>query len=73
VRAQSGSRASANPYRFSSEFADDTLGLVYYNYRHCEPTMGRWLSRDKNGDGTDKNLLVFSANASTRLFGGQLC
>jgi len=46
VRAQSGSRAAANPYRFSSEFADDTLGLVYYNYRHYDPTMGRWLSRD---------------------------
>ena len=38
--------ADINPYRFSSEYADDTLGLVYYNYRHYEPVMGRWLSRD---------------------------
>ena len=35
-----------NPYRFSSEYADDALGLVYYNYRHYEPMIGRWLSRD---------------------------
>ncbi|MBQ3748883.1 MAG: RHS repeat-associated core domain-containing protein [Kiritimatiellae bacterium] len=38
--------AETNPYRFSSEYADDTLGLVYYNYRHYEPLMGRWVSRD---------------------------
>ena len=35
-----------NPFRFSSEYADDALGLVYYNYRHYEPIMGSWLSRD---------------------------
>jgi len=35
-----------NPFRFSSEYADDALGLVYYNYRHYEPVMGRWMSRD---------------------------
>ena len=35
-----------NPFRFSSEYSDDTLGLMYYNYRHYDPTSGRWLSRD---------------------------
>ena len=35
-----------NPYRYSSEYADDSVGLVYYNYRHYEPVMGRWISRD---------------------------
>ena len=35
-----------NPFRFSSEYHDDTLGLVYYNYRHYNPTAGRWISRD---------------------------
>ena len=49
VRSQTGARAAANPFRFSSEFSDDTLGLVYYNYRHYEPKMGRWLSRDPIG------------------------
>ena len=38
--------ADTNPYRFSSEYADDTLGLVYYNYRHYNPLDGRWTSRD---------------------------
>ena len=38
--------AETNPYRFSSEYADDTLGLVYYNYRHYNPMDGRWLQRD---------------------------
>ena len=35
-----------NPYRFSSEYSDDTLGLVYYNYRHYEQVIGRWLNFD---------------------------
>ena len=35
-----------NPFRFSSEYHDDTLGLVYYNYRHYNPIDGRWSSRD---------------------------
>ncbi|MGN0857386.1 MAG: RHS repeat-associated core domain-containing protein [Candidatus Spyradenecus sp.] len=28
-------------------YAEDSLGLVYYNYRHYNPTDGRWLGRDK--------------------------
>ena len=44
--SSSGSSATINPFRFSSEYADDDLGLVYYNYRHYEPVMGRWVSRD---------------------------
>ena len=35
-----------NPFRFSSEYHDDTFGLVYYNYRHYNPTDGRWCGRD---------------------------
>ena len=35
-----------NPFRFSSEYHDDTLGLVYYNYRHYNPMVGRWICRD---------------------------
>jgi RHS repeat-associated protein len=46
IVAQRGTTASDNPWRFSSECADDTLALVYYNYRHLEPVTGRWLSRD---------------------------
>ena len=36
---------SEKPFRFSSEVYDDTLGLVYYNYRHYNPKDGRWLGR----------------------------
>ena len=32
--------------RFSSEYMDDELGLIYYNYRHLNPRDGRWISRD---------------------------
>ena len=37
---------AANPFRFSSEYADDELRLVYYNYRHYNTINGRWCSRD---------------------------
>ena len=44
---------SENPFRFSSEVHDNSLGLVYYNYRHYNPKDGRWLGRDpvKEHDG----------------------
>ena len=45
-----GESAAINPWRFSSEFADDELGCVCYNYRHYEPVTGRWLSRDPIGE-----------------------
>ena len=41
---------SSNPFRFSSEYADDTLGLVYYNMRHYDYFAGRWLVRDLIGE-----------------------
>ena len=41
-----GTLAEANPWRFSSEYADDELGCVYYNYRHYDVLFGRWLERD---------------------------
>ena len=50
--------ATTNPYRFSSEYSDDALGLVYYNYRYYEPVMGRWLSRDPKEIGLS-NLYLF--------------
>ncbi len=39
-----------NPFRFSSEYHDNTLGLVYYNYRHYNPLDGRWCGRDPIGE-----------------------
>ena len=34
------------PIQWSSEYSDEELGLVYYNYRHLNPLDGRWISRD---------------------------
>ena len=51
TRTHSDSSASfdivaLNPFRFSSEYYDSELDLVYYNYRHYSPSLGRFLSRD---------------------------
>ena len=35
------------PIQWSSECNDTELGLVYYNYRHYNPTDGRWTGRDR--------------------------
>ncbi len=55
-----------NPLRFSSEFADSTIGLVYYNYRHYEPTMGRWLTREPIEEEGGENLYRFRDNDCVR-------
>ena len=33
-------------FQWSSEYYDSELDLVYYNYRHYSPSLGRFLSRD---------------------------
>ena len=39
---EEGDMARENKFRFSCEFSDDELGLVYSNYRHLNPADGRW-------------------------------
>ena len=51
-----------NPFRFSSEYHDDTLGLVYYNYRHYNPTDGRWCGRDLIREMGGINIYLFVQN-----------
>ncbi len=53
-----------NPFRFSSEYHDDTLGLVYYNYRHYNPIDGRWCRRDLLEENGGINLYLFVQNRS---------
>ncbi|WP_425459189.1 RHS repeat-associated core domain-containing protein [Akkermansia muciniphila] len=36
-----GNMAEENKFRFSCEYMDDELGLIYYNYRHLNPHDGR--------------------------------
>ena len=54
----------ANPWRFSSEFYDSELDLVYYNYRHYSPALGRWLSRDPIEEQGGLNLYAFVGNSA---------
>ncbi len=51
-----------NPFRFSSEYADDETGLVYYNYRYYSPQLGRWTKRDPIEEEGGVNLYVILAN-----------
>ncbi|MCD7798732.1 MAG: RHS repeat-associated core domain-containing protein [Akkermansiaceae bacterium] len=53
----------SQPFRRSSEFDDEELGLVYYNYRHYNPTDGRWLSRDLIEENGGWNLYAFLGNS----------
>lgn len=57
-----GNAAELNPFRFSSEYADDELGLVYYNYRYLNPREGRWIGRDSIAEESGNNLYKFSGN-----------
>jgi RHS repeat-associated protein len=57
-----GPFAAENPFRFSSQFADDVTGLLYYGYRHYDPVNGRWLSRDPIGEAGGVNLYGFLEN-----------
>ena len=47
---------------FSSEIMDESLGLVYYNYRHLNPKSGKWTSRDPLGEYDAANLYGFCRN-----------
>ncbi|MBE6400896.1 MAG: RHS repeat-associated core domain-containing protein, partial [Verrucomicrobia bacterium] len=56
---------SLNPFRFSSEYYDSELDLVYYNYRHYSPAHGRFLSRDPIAERGGLNLYAFVGNTPT--------
>ncbi|KAA3206942.1 RHS repeat-associated core domain-containing protein [Akkermansia sp. BIOML-A44] len=58
-----GDMAQDNRFRFSCEFMDDELGLVYYNYRHLNPLDGRWISRDPIAENGGENLYGFVSNS----------
>ena len=50
------------PIQWSSEYNDEELGLVYYNYRHLNPHDGRWISRDPIMEQGGWNLFAFVNN-----------
>lgn len=57
-----GNAAEINPFRFSSEYHDEELGLVAYIYRYYHPLDGRWLTRDPIGEKSLYNLYAFVKN-----------
>jgi RHS repeat-associated protein len=57
-----GDFAAANPFRFSTKYADAETGLVYYGFRYYQPQTGRWLSRDPLGEEGGVNLYGFVSN-----------
>lgn len=58
----SGTYAESNPFRFSCEYFDIEIGLIYYNYRYYCPDLGRWLSNDPIEEQGGLNLYVFVEN-----------
>lgn len=56
-----GDMVEGNPFRFSSEYHDDELGLIQYNYRYLNLLDGRWIKRDFLEE-VGNNLYVFVQN-----------
>jgi RHS repeat-associated protein len=59
----SGPAAALNPFRFSSEVWDETLGLVQYNYRPYNPFDGRFTTRDPIEERGGLNLYGLVGNS----------
>ena len=55
----------SQPFQWSSEVYDSELDLVYYNFRHYSPSLGRFLSRDPIEEQGGLNLYAFVGNSST--------
>ncbi len=56
------------PIQWSSEYHDTELALVCYNYRHYNPTDGRWLGRDRITFTISENTYNYATNNSLHLF-----
>ena len=54
--------AADNPFRYSTKYADEESGLVYYGFRYYSPSMGRFLNRDPIGEAGGTNLYSFVEN-----------
>lgn len=65
VLKMEGNAAQGNPFRFSSEYTDDELGLMSYNYRYYNPNDGRWVSRDPMMEGPQENLYGYVDNLTS--------
>jgi RHS repeat-associated protein len=57
--------ASRFPFRWSTKYADEETGLVYYGYRYYSPSSGRWVSRDLLEEQAGDNINTFVDNSPT--------
>ena len=62
IRA-TGPLAKANPFRFSTKYHDEESGLLYYGYRYYSSGLGRWISREPNGEADSSHLFAFLGNS----------
>ena len=62
ILRETGLLARSNPFRFSTKFADDESGNVYYNARYYNPSFGKWIGRDPTTDQILLNLYLFCHN-----------
>ena len=60
-----GDAAGINPFRYSCEYHDEDLGLIYYNYRHYNPADGRWINRDPIAEAGGYNVYGFVKNQAS--------
>jgi RHS repeat-associated protein len=60
LMSQSGS--FGQPFRFSTKRYDEKTGLSYYGFRFYSPELGRWITRDPQGETGGLNLYAFALN-----------
>ena len=58
----SNTYAQTNPFRFSTQYADNETGLLYYGFRYYSPNVGRFICRDRVEENGGINLYAFCAN-----------
>ena len=64
--SQVGECSFQNPFRFSCEYFDGVLDIVYYNYRHYTHYYGCWMNRDPFEYSDDFNRYNMCKNALIR-------
>jgi RHS repeat-associated protein len=58
----------ACPFRYQTKFYDKECQHYYFGYRHYDPRMGRWLSRDPMGEAGGFNLYAYCGNDPVNRF-----
>lgn len=62
-----GNAYADNPFRYSSEYFDEELGMISYNFRHYNPLDGRWITRDQMIETSLGNMYLYVDNKTSYL------